>query len=353
MADRRQAAQAELAASAPVASPSERPVPATSISTSDTGTEVASQIPADVRQQILAATKNPDGTSTIVYRPALLGSGRLHFVRVAYKVDSWQDRHFLVPCATDPKGHAWETARGVQEDQLVWHSEARPGAQFADLPPALTVAKNYKTWQRQLVDHLYQSQTLTVWRCAALKQYSQPGEAEDAFRIRLSQLAHEQRDEQVEELRRKYASKLATLNDQIQRATQRVAKEKDEYHQTTLDTVISVGSSIFGALLGRKLMSRTNVSKASTSAQCRPSGGARSDIGRAEERLGTLKQKMKQLQEQIEQDVQKIDTVYQPGQLEFEALEVRPRKSDIEVQPITVVWTPWLVDAAGIAEPAY
>lgn len=354
MADRRQAAQAELAASAAVASPGERPVPATSVPTSDTSTEVASQIPADVRQQILAATKNPDGASTIVYRPALLGSGRLHFVRVAYKVDSWQDRHFLVPCATDPKGHAWETARGVLEEQLEWHSDAKPGARFADLPPALTVAKNYKTWQRQLVDHLYQSQTLTVWRCAALKQYSQPGEAEDAFRIRLSQLAHEQRDEQVEELRRKYASKLATLNDQIQRATQRVTKEKDEYHQTTLDTVISVGSSIFGALLGRKLMSRTNVSKASTSARSvGRAARARSDIGRAEERLDTLKQKMKQLQEQIEQDVEKIDTIYQPGQLEFEALEVRPRKSDIEVQPITVVWTPWLVDAAGIAEPAY
>ena len=307
-----------------MASPGERPVPATSIPTSDTGTEVASQVPADVRQQILAATKNPDGTSTIVYRPALLGSGRLHFVRVAYKVDSWQDRHFLVPCAADPKGHAWETARGVQEDELVWYSEAKPGARFADLPPALTVAKNYKTWQRQLVDHLYQSQTLTVWRCAVLKQYSQPGEAEDAFRIRLSQLAHEQRDEQVEELRRKYASKLATLNDQIQRATQRVAKEKDEYHQTTLDTVISVGSSIFGELLGRKLMSRTNVNKASTS-------------GVSDERRGLVRhwacrrttrhaqEKMKQLQEQIEQDVEKIDTVYQPGQLEFEALEVRPR----------------------------
>ncbi len=354
MAGRRHTTEADHAGPAGDASPGEAPVPVESIPAPTANIDVASQVPPAVTQRFLATRTPSDGSHRLVYRPALLGTGRLHFVRVSYKVDDWQDRCLLSPDPANSESSVWETARAVTEDELAWTSAAAANARFADLPPALTVARNYKTWQRQLIDHLYQSQTLAVWKCAALKQYSRPGEPEDAFRIRLSQLAHEQRDLQVEKLRRKYATKLGTLKDQMERAKQRVAREKDEYQQKTLDTVISVGASIFGALLGRKLMSRTNVSKASTSARSvGRAARARSDIGRAEEKLETLEQKMKQMRQRTEQEIEKIDAAYQPDQLELEALNVRPRKSDIKVQPITVVWTPWLVDSAGIAQPAY
>ena len=354
MADHRHTTEADRAGPARDAAPSEAPVTVESIPAPTANIDIASQVPPAVTQRFLATRTRPDESHRLVYRPALLGTARLHFVRVSYQVDDWQDRCLLSPHTANSARSAWETARAVSEDELAWASAAAANAQFADLPPALTVAKNYQTWQRQLIDHLYQTQTLPVWRCAALKQYARPGEPEDAFRIRLSQLAHEQRDLQVEKLRRKYASKLATLKDQIERAKQRVAKEKDEYQQKTLDTVIAVGSSIFGALLGRKLMSRTNVSKASTSARSvGRAARARSDIGRAEEKLETLAQEMKQMQQRTEQEIEKIDAAYQPDQLELETLNVRPRKSDVEVQPITVVWTPWLVDSAGIAQPAY
>ena len=39
--------------------------------------------------------------------------------------------------------------------------------------------------------------------------------------------------------------------------------------------------------------------------------------------------------------------------LELEEDQVRPRKSDLTVSDIQLVWVPWAVDANGIAEPAF
>ncbi len=330
-----------------------RKTPAKTVATASATIDAPAQIPAGITQRYLAATKPPDDSHRLVYRPALLGKGKLHFARVSYKVDTWQDRYLLLQAHEEPPHPAWDAAENVVPERWTWQPNPDPDAQFSAVPAPLTVLKKYKTWQRQLVDRLYQSQTLTVWKCAALKQYSQAGEEEDAFRIRLTQLAHEQRDLRVEKLRRKYASKLTTLKDQIERAKQRVAKEKDKYQQKKLDTVLSVGASIFGALLGRKMLSRTNVSRASMSARrVGRVASARADISRAEEKVENLEQKLLQLKAQIEQEIDEIEAAYQPDQLDLEALPLRPRKSDIKTDPITVVWIPWLVDDSGIAVPA-
>ena len=36
-----------------------------------------------------------------------------------------------------------------------------------------------------------------------------------------------------------------------------------------------------------------------------------------------------------------------------EADEIRPRKSDVSVDELKLVWCPWRVDATGIAEPSW
>ena len=51
-------------------------------------------------------------------------------------------------------------------------------------------------------------------------------------------------------------------------------------------------------------------------------------------------------------EVDTINAAYQPGHLEIKRLTVRPKKSDIDVEPIAVVWVPWLVDSAELATEA-
>ena len=79
---------------------------------------------------------------------------------------------------------------------------------------------------------------------------------------RVTHLARERRDREVEELRRRYAPKIAALEERIRRGQERVEREQSQLGGARLDTAMSIGATVLGALFGRKLASVTNVTRA-------------------------------------------------------------------------------------------
>jgi hypothetical protein len=187
-----------------------------------------------------------------------------------------------------------------------------------------------------------------------LKEYSQPDEPEDEFRIRLSQLAHEKRDLEVENLRKKYATRFATLQDQIRRAEERVQREESQYKEKRFQSAISFGTTILGALLGRKLLSRTNVSRAGTAMRsATQTAGEHADIDQAKEAVESLREKLAQLEQELTAEIDAAEATWRPAEFHLEELPVRPRKTDLQVQQLSLIWLPWRIGAEGVAEPAY
>jgi hypothetical protein len=306
-------------------------------------------LPADVAQFFLPwrAGGSP-GDGQLIYRPALLGRSRLHFVRATYDVDVWQPRILLRIVSDELPDPLWDTAELLDEDLPDLENEPATGSVFAAVPASLLRARSYSLFQKQFKDCLYRTQTITVYRCATLKQYSRPGETEGDFRVRLKQLAHERRDLDVEKLRRRYASKLATLKSRIRTAEEVVARERSQSHKASLESAVSFGSSLLGALMGRKLASGANVSRAATS--MRSLGRAaqqRGDVARAQEKLDDLTEQLADLEKQFAREAGEIEAVYQTESLELEPLSVRPRKTDIAAEQIAVVWTPWRAGPGG------
>lgn len=309
-------------------------------------------VPPQVRQWYLTA--NHGAAARMVYRPALLAGARLHFAHATYKVDEWQQAQLVAPAGEPLPDDIWAASQRVQLDSAQLLDRPQAGYRFAPLPAALLNEKSYAAWQKQLKGHLYRTQSLAVYKCAALKQYSHSGETAGDFRVRLKQLVTERRDADMEKLRAKYAKKLSTLQGRILTAEQRVEREKSQAKKAGLESVISLGTSILGALFGRKLASRTNVSKASTS--MRSLGRAaeqRGDIGRAQESLQALLDEREQLSAELEAELEELRAQWQADALEIEEYVVRPKKTDLQVEEVSLLWTPWTVDAAGIAEPAY
>ena len=127
-----------------------------------------------------------------------------------------------------------------------------------------------------------------------------------------------------------------------------VAREKAQFKQKSLETVLSFGSSLVGAMFGRKLASAaSSMRKMGTAAR------ERGDIGRAEDLLEAAQESLIELEARLEEDVTALEETLDADNLEIVQLTVRPRKSDIAVQPVAVVWAPWIVDASGIAKAAY
>ena len=181
-----------------------------------------------------------------------------------------------------------------------------------------------------------------------------PGESESDFRIRLRMTAREDRDQEIEKLRRKYASKISTLDGKIRRAEQKIEKEKAQKSSRTLSTAVSFGTSILGALFGRKLASATNISRAGSAIKS-ASGvfSEAADIRAAQEQYDALLQEREGLNTTVETEVQQIADEHDTDLMKFGSMELSPRKSDTAVDRIALLWLPYADDGVGNMQRAF
>jgi hypothetical protein len=222
-------------------------------------------------------------------------------------------------------------------------------AEFALVPADLQQSKNYTSWNRELKEYLYRSQELTVWKCEELGKYSEANETLGDFKVRLEQLASEKRDNEVDKLRQRYAKKFSDLRDQIRRGEDRLEVEKEQYQQSRLSSVLSVGSTLMGALLGRRSTRNATTSVRSFGR----SSKEKSDIDRAKDNLDELQVKFQNLEHEFNSAVDELEDKLSVNQLRYDECKVTPRKSDISVEKFGVCWLPFRVDASGIAKPIY
>jgi hypothetical protein len=202
--------------------------------------------------------------------------------------------------------------------------------------------ESYRKWSKSYASFLYRAHGLELWKSTSLKQMSRPGETEGDFRIRMRQLLRERRDLELEKLRKKYTPKLAKLQERIDKAEERVFREKSQYDHQKLQTAISFGATILGALTGRKLGSSRNVGRATTAARSASrTAREKEDIDRAKKQVRQLREKLSQMQEEFEVGTERIQELPGPAEIELEEVSIRPRKADITVSTMALAWTPW------------
>jgi hypothetical protein len=280
----------------------------------------------------------PPGTA-VVYRPELLGEVKVHFADSKSSVDQWEVCTLRVPL--DDALPTWDSAEVKSDEMPEIDGEPEPAAQFAPLPADLTRAKTFQSLTTQLKDHLYRNHRLTLFKAPDVKQMSKPGETEGDFRARLGHELKERRDLAVEKLRQKYAAKWSTLQEQIRKAEQRVAKEKEQASQQTMSSVIHFGTSLLGALTGRKLFSATNASKMGTSMRSASKiMKERQDIGQAEETVEVYQQRLADLEKQFQAESDQITSDLAAESIKVEPVELQPKKSDISVSRVAILWVP-------------
>jgi len=290
----------------------------------------------------------------LVYRPAILGVSTLHFVQARTGVDTWETVGAVVPLdAGGPEADPWQHAELVGKPaRLDGHPHDR--GTFASLPAAALDPKAHARWRKQLAAHLYRHRQLTVYTCASVGARSEPGETAGDFRARLTQLAREQRDLEVEKVRKKFAPKLARLEDRRRRAEDRREREEEQYGHQKAQTAISLGATILGGLLGRKLTSTRNVGRLTTTMRgMSRSAREKGDIERAEEAIEALDEEKATLERELDAELERVAAAYDPAGLELDETAVSMRKGDAAVDRLALVWTPWTVDPDGIAEPAF
>ena len=308
-------------------------------------------LPPEIPQQFAMVGRRVPRDAAIRYSAMLLGHGKLHFVDSKSDVDCWQDCLRLANVTDDIGRDVWDESDAVTSDAYSLSSDPEPHAAYQELPSDCTRVRSFSRFGTALKSYLYREQRLQLKYCPELKQYSTPEETEGDFRARLKHLANEERDRQIAKLRQDYGSKFESLQERIRKAEQKVEVEKQQASSATMSAAISFGTSILGAMFGRKTFSATNASKVATSARAASRAmDQRSDIQRAAANVEKLLEDKEELERELEEKVDAIQASLSPDQLTLDDYEVKPRKSDISVNEVTLLWLPYISESD---EPAF
>ncbi|MFY9706456.1 MAG: ATP-binding protein, partial [Desulfobacterales bacterium] len=283
--------------------------------------------PTDVAVFYLPASGAGQGLS---YVPAVGGWLDVHYSNRRYGIDVSEPAALAAPIEDGPLPVDWDQALEIGAAPGDIASSPLPGAAFADLPAAAKRSADYKKWRNDMLRWVRQNRPLILYQSKKFKLTSSPGETEGAFRARLTQAAREQRDLEVGNLRRKYAEEYAVLQDRRMRAEQVLAREQEQAKAKKIESVISFGTAILGAFLGRKAVSSGSVTRVGTAMK---SAGRLSkeqmDVDRAQETMAAVNNKIADLEARLQNDIDKLDAAYDPASEHLDEVRVNPRSTDI------------------------
>ena len=282
------------------------------------------------------------------YQPMLVGAAKVRFTDSKAKVDEAQEVVYLTPIVDQAIPVDWEAAQEAGFALNDLEKNPARGALFGDLPGLAAKAKNYDNWRRDFVGWVYGNQKLELLQSPSTAQVSRSGESERDFRVRLQQAAREQRDQTTELLRKKYAPKAAALHERIRKAQQTEEREAAQAKQAGMQTAISFGATLLGAFMGRKAISASSLGKATTAMRgVGRTAQQQGDVGRAKETVDTYKQQLEELNKQFEAESEALESKTDPSSERLEPVVFRPKKTDIAVQLVALVWAPYAQDERG------
>jgi hypothetical protein len=318
-----------------------------SASTATISTATRPVLPPDVQEFFLPSTAV---AGQIVYRPALLGQARVHFVDTKNGIDLWDPVTLVRLLGDSAPEDPWAKADEWSESDLpeLLSDPEASNAAWRPVPAELLQKKAATSLKTALKNHLYRDRRLTLMACEELKQVSGPNETEAGFRARLRHVAREERDREVEKLRRKYGTKLSRLEDKLRRAEQKIEREEAQKSSRTISAVVNVGTSMLGALLGRKRMSVTNVSRAGSAARAVTGASAQAaDVRHAQEQRTAVVQEQEELNAELQHEIEAMSAQFDTDLMKFTAVQLSPRKADTSIEQVTLLWLPYADTGEG------
>jgi hypothetical protein len=289
----------------------------------------------------------------LIYMPKLLGAAQVRFADVKLRIDETQEIVTITDITDNPVPVDWEEA---EELALAVNDLERTPAEgeYTASVPAAGQVKNYDKWSKEFAAWVYGTRRLSLLRCSTAGLVSNADEDPSDFRIRVQQRLREQRDEAADKLRQKYAPKIAVLQERIRRAQATREREASQARRAKMDTVISFGSTLLGAFLGRKAVSASTIGRAAGTMR----GAGRvldqsADVTRAAETVEALEKQFSALDAQFREETAKMTAEFEAQSNELETVEVRPKKTDVRVRLVALVWLPFRGTQGGTTKPAW
>ena len=324
----------------------ERPAPATDASGiraadgGDAGRRPA--IGTEVAEFFVPSTE-PEG---VIYFPHLLALADVSYADRSAGVHAASTVTRLLEPAPSPAPIAWSAAEAVQLDPQRLEASPVAGASFREL--GFDVGRDALEDAETLFErHLQDAAALALHRHDATGLTQGVDEPLDAFLARVGLAMRETRDAAKEAIRKRYASKLKTLENRLLRAEQQLEVQKEQAAGKRVNAALSIGTELIGSFLGRRSVTSTKVSRAMRSLSTARKES--SDVGRAEEVLERVQAEMAEMQAELDAELEAAAAA-QPSLEDLDRIEVRPSRSGIHTHFVALAWVPFREGRGGRLE---
>ena len=282
-------------------------------------------------EECFLATPAPPGTPHV---PHILCRLSAHYVLAGAKLDTWLTPTLVAPLVDDAP--AWAQAWVFMQAPAVTSAPVE-GASFAALPARASRLESYTAWRKSAAEHVYRDRPLILLTAPALGLASSFGESREAFALRASQAAREARDAATNALREKYRARAESAQRKVAAAEDKLSRARAQHSDSQVNQTLELGSSVLGALFGRRSAVRGAVAAAKRAQRTSRKGD---DVERTQALLDTARAALAALEREVQLRLQELAAEYDPARLVIEEKQVTAKKADLRVERLALAWAP-------------
>ncbi|MFN8611411.1 MAG: helicase HerA-like domain-containing protein [Vulcanimicrobiota bacterium] len=271
----------------------------------------------------------PDGARA--WRPALWGEVALRFdeEKGGFVLDELH--HYVFFPLGERLPERWLRLPLEAGDLL--SSAPGPGI-YQPLPGAFDEAGEFKAAQQAMLDDVFKRVTSSQWICAELKLYGAGGESEQDFRQRVEQAIQDRVDAQVSKLHVRVDKEVAQLQERLARYEGKLDNLRNESQRRQTESLWNAGAAVLGFFTGKKRSLNTAINAVHRS------GSAQDRVTQSENELALLQQKIQDVQDQLQAQVEAIEAREGQAREKVEARPVRLDRGDIRLNRFGILWIP-------------
>ncbi len=234
-----------------------------------------------------------------------------------------------------------ESEHAVDYDDRDFRPDPPAGGQYV-LPLApIAQASFFRDAERDISRRLVDRRSLDVFRNRTLKLTSRPGETQEQFLARCDQTSQQAADAEAATIKAKLDAKQAKLQSAVEIAQRRVSELDTESRARQANELIAGAGAVLGALFGGRRSARSITNAIGTVASKRgmsATAAERRDTARAKAQQS--QDALQEIEQQILDEVQRIDAEWKAKGEAIETLSIRPEAADIRVERLALVWVP-------------
>ena len=260
----------------------------------------------------------------------------VHFVDSAKNIDLTSELNYKFYLQKEASNVNFEELEEFKENSF--ETNERINSNYYETPIFIQNEKELKQIQKDFTDFIFRTTKLSLYKNEDLKIVSKQNESLTDFKIRIQDRLNEKIDEQIESLQLKFSKTNDSIDDKLNKLFDKLEKEQLQANTTTTDAIISIGTSLLGAFLGKSTSASTLGKVASSAKGATKILKEKSDVKYVENEIQQLQIQKEELQKTLENEISKINEENKISNFQIEEIFIKPKRTDIFNIKLELLW---------------